>query len=71
MLWFKKFTSISLTALVLLFFTAPMLNSCGTKNKSSESTEQGTEEGDEHPSDSAEHVAGDQEHPTSDTTNTQ
>lgn len=57
----KKITSISLTLLVLLFFSAPMLNSCGGKNKSTESTEQATEEGEEHPA--GEHPAGDDEHP--------
>ncbi len=44
MKFIKKITSISLALLVLLFFSVPMLNSCGGKNKSTESTEQTTEE---------------------------
>ena len=62
---FKKITSVSLTLLVLLFFSAPVLNSCGSKNKSTENTEQSTEEGQEHPT-GEEHPAGDEEHPTGD-----
>ena len=67
----KKITSISLTVLVLLFFSAPVLNSCGGKDKSTESTEQTTEESEEQPTGDEEHPAGDEEHPTSDTTATE
>jgi hypothetical protein len=74
----KKITSISLTILVLLFFSAPVLNSCGVKDKSTESTEETTEESEEHPTGDEEHPtgdeehpAGDEEHPTSDTTATE
>ena len=74
----KKITSVSLTLLVLLFFSVPVLNSCSGKDKSSESTEQSTEESQEHPTGDNEHPTrddehpmGDEEHPTSDTTATE
>ena len=66
MQFIKKITSISLALMVLLFFSVPVLNSCGGKNKSTESTEQTTEEGQEHPAGDDEHPTGDEEHPTGD-----
>ncbi len=63
--WLKKFTSFSLMLFVVIFFSVASLNSCGNKDKKTESTEQSAEE-DEHPTGEEEHPAGDEEHPTGD-----
>jgi len=60
--WLKKILSFGLMLFVFLFFSGAVLTSCGTKDKSQESTEQSAEEG-EHPSGEEEHPTGEEEHP--------
>jgi hypothetical protein len=61
--WLKKITSFGFLLFVLLFFSVASLNSCGTRDRGGESTEQPAEEA-EHPTGEEEHPTGTDEHPT-------
>jgi hypothetical protein len=66
MKYLKKFKSISLVAVAVLFLMGNMVSSCGTKStEQTEKSEDATEhpKGSEHPSDSSEHPSHESEHP--------